>query len=202
MLERHKMKKTGKMLKISSGSPQFRIQAEFDQVAPLYFFYGQNDIDNDLVGLDVDKSEQKSVRTFDQVVTVSEGDVVFSLVSGQATVVRKVHEGYLLTQNYVKINVNEELDSKYLTYILNEDNNIKKQLKLGLQGSQVLKYTLKQIKEIDMPTLPALGVQRLIGDVYFNQIHLQALKKQTADLETISALEKLRRIDKNERTEV
>lgn len=202
MLERHKMKISSKALKVSSGSPQFRIQEVLDHVAPLYSFYGQNDIDNDLVGLDVDKSEQKSVRTFDQVITVSEGDVVFSLVSGQATVVRKVHEGYLLTQNYVKINVNEELDSKYLTYILNEDNNIKKQLKLGLQGSQVLKYTLKQIKEIDMPTLPTLDVQRLIGDVYFNQIHLQALKKQTADLETISALEKLRRVDKNGRIEI
>ncbi|MEX0381283.1 restriction endonuclease subunit M [Leuconostoc sp. MS02] len=196
------MKKAGKILKISSGSPQFRIQAVFDHVAPLYFFYGQNEIDNDLVGLNIDKSERKSVRTFDQVITVSEGDVVFSLVSGQATLVRKIHEGYLLTQNYVKINLNEQLDNKYLTYILNEDDNIKKQLKLGLQGSQVLKYTLKQIREIDMPAIPALSMQRLIGDVYFNQIHLQALKKQTADLETVSTLEKLKRIDKNERIEI
>lgn len=55
-----------------------------------------------------------------------EGDIIFSLISGKATIVGARHQGYLFTQNYVKIITDEKIDSKYLVYILNEDKFIAK----------------------------------------------------------------------------
>jgi hypothetical protein len=62
---------------------------------------------------------------------------------------------------------------------------------MGLQGSQVLKYTLKQLKELEIPKLPSIEKQRIVGDVYFKQLRLQALRKRAANLETTILLSKL-----------
>ncbi|AET67552.1 hypothetical protein Desor_1929 [Desulfosporosinus orientis DSM 765] len=180
------------VVELVSGSPQFRIKEVFDDKAPLYTYYGQSDIEEDLVGMDSNRSDSKQVRTFDKVNTLSQGDVVFSLISGKSTLVGENHQGYLYTQNYVKLVPDEKVDAKYLVYILNEDQSIKKQVQMGLQGSQVLKYTLKQVKEFLLPDLPAIETQRLIGELYFNQLRLKALRNRAANSETIIVLEKLR----------
>ncbi|ANY11859.1 restriction endonuclease subunit S [Leuconostoc lactis] len=191
------MKKVGEIFDIISGSPQIRVQETTDRAAPRYLFYGQNELESDLVAMNSD-AEQKSIQTFDEVVTLKEGDVVFSLISGQAAVVRQPHQGYLLTQNFVKFDLKGQLDAKYWTYLLNEDRNIKKQLQMGVQGSIVFRYTVKQIKEITLPDIPSQEIQQAIGDVYSKQLHLQALKRRVADLETTALLEKLRRINEHE----
>ncbi len=176
-----------------SGSPQFRIKEVFDHKAPLYTYYGQPDIEADLVGIHSNGSGSKQVRTFDKVNTLCQGDIVFSLISGKSTIVGANHQGYLYTQNYIKLVTDEKVDSKYLVYLLNEDKSIKKQFQMGLQGSQVLKYTLKQLKELELPDLPTIEKQRMIGELYFNQLRLEALNNRTANLETTIVLEKLRR---------
>ncbi|MFT8363332.1 MAG: restriction endonuclease subunit S [Sporolactobacillus sp.] len=162
-----------------------------DRNAPLYTYYGQSDIDDDLVDLLSPAVSSKQVRTQDTVNTLLEGDVVFSLISGVATLVRKAHEGYLYTQNYVKLIPNKTIDPKFLIYLLNEDKSIKKQLLRGLQGSQVLKYTLRQVKELVLPELPSLKKQQLIGDVYLSQLRLQTLRSRAANAETTLLLAKL-----------
>lgn len=65
---------------------------------------------------------------------------------------------------------------------------------MGLQGSQVLKYTLKQVKELALPDLPTIEKQRVIGELYFNQLRLEALKSRAANLERTIVLEKLREV--------
>lgn len=185
------MEKLSEMVEFVSGSPQFRITEVFDVNARLYTFYGQPDIDDDLVDIVSSNVDNKQVRTQDKVNTLFTGDVIFSLISGISTIVRKEHEGYLYTQNYVKLIPNENVDSKYLVYLLNEDKLIKKQLQMGLQGSQVLKYTLKQVKELEIPELPSIGKQQMIGEVYFNQLRLQALRNRAANSETTILLAKL-----------
>ncbi|MGG1619616.1 restriction endonuclease subunit M [Paenibacillus sp. NRS-1782] len=176
-----------------SGSPQFRIKEAPDDKAPLYTYYGQSEIEDDLVGIDSNGSDRKQVRTFDKVSTLCQGDVAFSLISGKSTIVGVNHQGYLYTQNYVKLVPNEKVDSNYLVYLLNEDKFIKKQLQTGLQGSQVLKYTLKQMKELELFNLPKIEIQRIIGELYFNQLRLEALRKRVSNLETAIVLENLRR---------
>lgn len=185
------MEKLSEMVEFVSGSPQFRITEVFDVNAPLYTYYSQTDIGDDLVDIVSSNVDNKQVRTQDKVNTLYTGDVVFSLISGISTIVRKEHEGYLYTQNYVKLIPNENVDSQYLVYLLNEDKSIKKQFLMGLQGSQVLKYTLKQVKELELPELPSIEKQQIIGEVYFNQLRLQALRNRAANSETTILLAKL-----------
>lgn len=181
------------MSKLISGSPQFRINEVLDNTAPLYTYYGQAELEGDLVNLQLGISDSKQIRTLDKVNTVNEGDVLFSLISGKATIVRNIHQGYLFTQNYVKFILNDEIDAKYLIYLLNEDTSIKRQFKVGLQGSMVLKYTIRQVRELELPKIIPIEKQRIIGEIYFNQLRLQALKKRVVALESAIVLEKLRR---------
>ena len=81
-----------------SGSPQFRITEVFDADAPLYTYYGQLDLADDLVNMNRN-IDNKQVRTHDKVNMLYIGDVIFSLISGDSTIVRKERKGYLYTQN-------------------------------------------------------------------------------------------------------
>ena len=193
------MKRVQDEIELISGYPQFRIKESTDVSAPLYTYYGQSEIEDDLVGLETNGEDNRQIRTFDEVNTVKQGDVLFSLISGKATLVRDNHQGYLFTQNYVNFVIKGKIDPKYLIYLLNEDKNIKKQLQIGLQGSTVLKYTIKQLKELVLPKLPTLEKQREIGELYFNQLKLQALRGRAAILETTIVLEKLTEVKINER---
>lgn len=179
-----------------SGSPQFRIQESVDTNAPRYVYYGQSDLMDDLMSMCLAQADSKEVRTKDEVHTLSCGDVVFSLITGQATIVRQVHDGYLYTQNYIKLLPISTIDASFLVYLLNEDQAVRKQFFIGLQGSQVLKYTLQQLKEICIEKLPPLDRQRQIGDIYLKQLHLTALKARAAELEKIVCLANLAEVSK------
>jgi len=192
------MKKLSELVDFVSGSPQFRITESFDEQAPLYNFYSQTDLSDDLVGLVSSDNDNKQIRTLDKVNTLCPKDVVFSLTSGTASLVREVHKNYLYTQNYVKIDPKDSIDSKYLIYLLNEDKVIRKQLMMGLQGSQVLKYTLKQLKELEIPKPPSIEKQKNIGNVYFNLLRLRALRNRVAESETIILLKRLEEVTTNE----
>lgn len=191
------MKKAEDLIELISGSPQFRIKETLNGNAPLYTYYGQTEVEDDLVGMDSQQGDYKKVRTLGSVNTVEAGDVLFSLISGNATLVRETHKGYLFTQNYVKLVPVETLYPKYLIYLLNEDAYIKRQFQAGLQGSSVLKYTMKQLKELILPKLPSLEKQQLIGELYFNQLRLEALKNRTITWERNILLAKLREVKIN-----
>lgn len=183
--------KLEKVVELSSGYPQFRIVESKDREAPTYTFFSQNNLSEDLIGIPSDDLNQKQIRTKDEVSLLRAGDAVFSLISGKAAIISNAHEGYLYTQNYVKLIPGEAIDLKFLVYILNESRYIEKQFLRGLQGSAVMKYTLKQLKEIDLSNIPPLEKQKIIGDTYLKQLRLQALKKKVIDLETDLLLCKL-----------
>ena len=192
------MEKLMNMVEFISGSPQFRIVENLFEEAPLYTFYSQTDLSDDLVGLVMNDADNKQIRTFDKVNTLSEGDVVFSLISGTASLVRDTHIGYLYTQNYVKLVPKENIDPKYLVYLLNCEKKIKKQFMVGLQGSQVLKYTLKQVKELEIPALPSMERQKIIGDIYIKRLRSEALCIRAAESQTTIILKQLEEASSNE----
>ncbi|WKY49102.1 restriction endonuclease subunit S [Eubacteriaceae bacterium ES3] len=192
------MKKLNKLVEFVSGTPQFRITESFNNQSPIYTFYSQTDLWEDLVGVPAEDNEKKSIQTKDKVNTLSTGDVIFSLISGSATVVREEHQGYLFTQNYVKFVPKEKIDRQFLVYLFNENRAIKKQLMIGLQGSTVLKYTLKQIKDLEVPILPSTEKQKVIGEIYFKQLRLQALKTRAARQETMIRLHQLEEVMKHD----
>jgi len=186
------MKRIRDLVSFESGSPQFRIKEAFDENAPQYTFYGQPEVEGDLTEIDSQNSEIKQLKTYDKVHTVETGDVVFSLISGTAAIVREIHSGFLFTQNYVKLVPGKDMDAGFLVYMFNEDAGIRKQFQMGMQGSITLKYTLKQVRELNLPYLPEMKKQKLIGELYFNQLRLNALRKRAADSETMIILEKIR----------
>lgn len=183
-----------------SGSPQFRITEAKNEQAPSYRIYSQNDLFDDLTGVKTEVSENKVIRTEDQVSTLLSGDIIFSLISGNACIVSKEHEGYLYTQNYIKMSVESNIDAKFLLYLFNEDKLVRRQLQAGLQGSAVLKYTLKQLKELRLPVLPSMEKQKIVGDIYLKQLKVETLKYRQAKAETAFLLHKLEEAVQNERS--
>lgn len=201
--ERHDfMVRVTEFITFESGSPQFRIKETVDKAAPLYFFYGQNELESDLSQIEMNQSETKSIRTFDPVLTVAEGDIVFSLISGKATIVGKNHAGFLITQNYLRLVVDTPVIPSYIVYLLNEDLSIKHQFQLSLQGSSTLKYTVKQVKELRLPALPTIERQSLIGKLYLKQLHLEALQKHLIELKTKRLLFQLKEASSHERSAI
>ena len=174
-----------------SGSPQFRIKESSNAEAVLYNCYSQTDLSDDLFGVDSVGVSSKQIHTLSKVNLLSSGDVIFSLISGTAAIVGESHDQYLFTQNYIKVVPNKLIDTNYLVYILNENKFIRKQFMVGLQGSQVLKFTLKQLKELEIPKLPPIDRQKLIGDIYLKQLKVQALKSRVVELETTVLLKLL-----------
>lgn len=176
--------------KLQSGTPQFRIHEVLDEAAPTYTFFAQADLEEDMGGVPpLRRQEGKCIRTLDEVSTVAPGDVVFSLLSGAAVMVSPWHDGYLLTQNYVTLVPSSQIDRRYLVYLLNEDKRVRRQLRQGRQGSATMKYTLRQLNEVEIPNLPSLERQALMGETYLNQLKLAALKKRVSDYETLLVLE-------------
>lgn len=189
------MQHIGTVAVIVSGTPQFRIVEDPSATAPIYCFYSQADLEADLRNLSTAQAERKKIRTFDDVVVAAAGEVVFSLLSGSAAIVRPGRSGYLLTQNYAKLVLSGETDARFFVYLLNEDQRIRRQLRMGMQGSATMKYTLAQLGNLKLPPLPSAEKQKLIGELYFAQLELEALKKRASELETTYVLEMIRRAE-------
>lgn len=183
-----------KHVRFVSGSPQFRIDVAEDEQAPVYWIYSQGDLLDDLTDMELNLGEGKRIRTRDEVSTLYVGDIVFSLISGNACIVRKRHEGYLYTQNYIKLFTDGSLEPAFMVYLLNEDRRIRRQLQAGLQGSSILKYTMRQLKGLELPFLPPLERQKMIGDIYLKQLKVEALKKRAAEEEKMLLLHGLEKI--------
>lgn len=185
-----------------SGTPQFRIREVADEQAPNYQVFGQRDLLDDLSGVQSVDSESKVIRTNDMVTTLFSKDIVFSLISGTACIVSKQHEGYLYTQNYIKLFADASISPKFLIYLLNEDVSVRKQFQTGMQGSATMKYTLKQLKELVLPVLPSVEKQEMIGNIYLKQLKLEMLKCRVARAETTSLLHSLEEVMQSERNAV
>lgn len=189
------MSKISDVVQFEAGTPQFRIRASNDHRAPEYRFYGQNELEADLKQLPNEQNRPKVIRTFDDVLTVAERDLIFSLISGVATLASHNHADYLLTKNYVKLIPNETVSPSYLLYLLNEDKSVKQQLSRELQGSATIKYTLKQLKNLYVPDFPDYKSQKLIGSLYRNQLHLEALEKRLTSLKTKRRILQLKEVN-------
>lgn len=166
------------LAKIQSGSPQFRIKESNDASAIKYTMYDQNHLNADI---EYDKYFKqlisKIVQTYDEVKVTKEGDLIFSLISGQASIISKRYVGLLVTQNYLIIQPNDNLKKEYLQFLLNEHKDIKKQVQILAQGSSVMKYTAEMVKKLRL-SLPSIEKQIIVGDTYTNLQRLESRKKR------------------------
>lgn len=179
---------------LESGTSQSRITESNGTGSRLYWFYGHAEMENDLTDLDVSTEDGKWIRTKDDACVVQAGDIVFGLLSGKATVVRPNHHGFLLTQNYVKIIPCDSIDPAFLVYLLNESVDIRRQLLTDQQGSVTMRFTVRQLANLVLADLPSMAIQKAIGELYFNQLKLAALRKRQADLETLLVTRKIKEV--------
>lgn len=189
-------------VKFFSGVPQFRITETQEKESVSYSIYNQNDLIDDLMGSKTEPLDNNKLYTNNKVDTLSKGDVVFSLISGMASMVREEHDGYLYTHNYVKMLVDDKIDAKFLVYLLNEDKEIKKQFQIGLQGSTILKYTVKQLKQLKLSYLPSFEKQKVIGEIYLKQLKVETLKHRVIKAEKELLFYKLEEMIRDERTRI
>lgn len=182
-----------KIVSFRVGSLASRIDESRDSKAPCYKAYSQIHFIADLMNQQLSNEGEKQICTFDKVEQLRTGDIVFSFVSGEASKVRQARNGYFYSQNYVVLEpLTDKVNPDYLVFLINQDASIRRQLVRGLQGSMVLKYTLKQLKDIELPNFPTLEKQQLIASTYLKQLELQSLKQRVATLETIITLAHLK----------
>lgn len=182
----------------NAGISRNRIEISNDLIAKLYILYGQNELYEDLLGIEREIINRTKIRTMRRVDVLHEGDLLFSTISGEASIVSKEHEGYLFSQNYIRMELmNNSIDKKYIAFLINENTYIKKQFAQQLQGSQVIRYTLRLLKEIELPKLPPLIVQQIIGDIYFKELRLRALKQRVAERQCELNLTRLMEVSNN-----
>ena len=168
----------------NTGISQYRIEESNRSDAKIYTLYGQNELYEDLYGVPGAMSDRKQIKVdgMGPGAIAKEGDLLFSTISGEATIVSVEHDGYVFTQNYARMEPMSKLvDRKYMAYLINESQSIKRQFKQNLQGSQVIRYSLKLLKEIALPELPSIEIQRVIGDIYFKQLLLRSLRQRVAE---------------------
>ena len=180
------------VVELKSGTPQFRLVETSDLEAPVYCFYGQQELEADLSGEKRDVNCAKKIRTYDAVEVLSVGDPVFSLMSGKATLVGECHEGYLLTQNFVKLDPSSMIDARYLVYLLNEHKGVRRPLALGQQGSFTMKYTVRQLADLLIPDLPPRATQEAIGSLYFSINRVTALRHDVAEKEKLVVMGRIK----------
>lgn len=168
----------------NTGISQYRIEESNRSDAKIYTLYGQNELYEDLYGVPGAMSDRKQIKVdgMGPGAIAREGDLLFSTISGESTIVSAEHDGYVFTQNYARMEPMSRLvDRKYMAYLINENQSIKRQFKQNLQGSQVIRYSLKLLKEIALPELPSIEIQRVIGDIYFKQLLLRSLRQRVAE---------------------
>ncbi|EOS60733.1 hypothetical protein C815_01065 [Firmicutes bacterium M10-2] len=186
-----------KLFTIEIGTPQFRIHETEGSNSKHYFVYSQEMLTNDLEGGIVKENlkDARQVTTKDRVDVVHTGEIVLSLTSGTACIVSSQHEGFLLTKNFCKVYPAKNVHALYLVYLFNEDHTVRKSLKKSKNEGLVTMITSKQLEALEFPKLPSFEVQKLIGELYFNQKKLTSLQTENAKLKEKMVIESIRRYE-------
>ncbi|CUR64582.1 restriction endonuclease subunit S [Leuconostoc gasicomitatum] len=173
--------KISELFSIKGGSPQVRIKVSKDFDAHRYIFYNQNHLLQDISQSEELENNivEKSIKTKDMVEILTKNDLIISLISATGTKVSAQHQGYLISQNYVKLVPIDEnvIDKNYLAYMLNESQVVKKQLYRQLQGSNFVKVTIAILKTLEIPMV-SIEKQRQIGQLYVDSSRLSTLRKR------------------------
>lgn len=164
----------------TGGSLQVRLDTTSWEDARDYILYNQQHHQLDGYEVIEEVIDSRTVTTDREVTLLEEGDLLFSSLSGKAVLVRAEHAGLLYTQNYIKIEPIAKLDKVFLLYLINESSAIRRQFYQSLQGSEVMKYTVKQLKSLQLGALPPLDSQQKLGKIYLDGLVLRQKRQAYA----------------------
>ncbi|WP_152878409.1 restriction endonuclease subunit S [Carnobacterium divergens] len=183
--------KLKKLVELNVGQNVSRMKDQEDLASMMYT---NSDLLNDLhenqaimpVSSKIQRSEKHSIVA---------GDVLYSFISSTAGIASQASEGKRFNQNFARLTItSEELDPKYLCYVLNESSKVTKQMAILMQGSVVPKMTPAILRELNIQ-FPTLKKQSLIGDSYFNLNRQHYLAKLELALQKKVYLELLKKLD-------
>ncbi|HEL1656652.1 TPA: restriction endonuclease subunit S [Streptococcus suis] len=175
-----KVMKLEELALFTGGSLQVRLDTTSWEDARDYILYNQQHHQLDGYEVIEEVIDSRTVTTDREVTLLEEGDLLFSLLSGKAVLVRAEHAGLLYTQNYIKIEPIAKLDKVFLLYLINESSAIRRQFYQSLQGSEVMKYTVKQLKSLQLGALPPLDSQQKLGKIYLDGLALRQKRQAYA----------------------
>ncbi|MGN7378462.1 restriction endonuclease subunit S [Bacillus altitudinis] len=127
--------------------------------------------------------EDKEKLSFQNNLSLNEGDVVISNSLQLATIVGENSVGKVLSLNFTKIEFDsEQLDKRYFLYLFNAHKDVKQQKERESQGTgPILRIPLRALGEMIVPVAP-IEEQKKIGAIYVETMKLQNKLSQYADL--------------------
>ncbi|MDD3186489.1 MAG: restriction endonuclease subunit S [Clostridia bacterium] len=136
-------------------------------------YYDQSSFTEDYKHEGIHTEEQYAVNKVNQ--ALKAGDIVISNSLQCATLVSEKNAGKVLSLNFTKVELNEQLLNKeYFLFLFNAYKNVKYQKEKKLQGSgPILKIPLQSLGEIMIPIVP-MEEQRKMGAIYVKTLKLQS----------------------------
>jgi restriction endonuclease S subunit len=123
---------------------------------------------NETLGLSYRMTQEKSQSVYikedklkDQLLT-KENRLIVHLLSQKAAFLPKQYSGRLIPSNFVALDFNESMDTKFMEWYFNEHPSVRRQIMLGTQGSIVSTLSLATLRELEI-SMPPLSVQQKIG---------------------------------------
>lgn len=124
-------------------------------------FYNMENFDHDLNLLE----ESKHNNTLSNEI-LKFRDIVISVSLFKAVVVSTKHDGKIFDNNFIKVKINKEyMNPCYFIYLVNEDNEVKRQVEKEQQGTLIRRISIKALNEIKVK-IPKKEIQYKIGLAY------------------------------------
>lgn len=149
----------GEIVQFSLGKNLSRMDIDSDNV------YSIEDFNNDLYGKTTENSMSMNKNMAG---TLSVGDCIVSLTKSQAVIVSEYSCGKYISTNFLKCSFDKkEISPWFLCYLINEDAEVSKQIKMNKQASNgfVTKLNSSTIAEL-VVSLPEIELQNQIGEMY------------------------------------
>lgn len=164
--------KLGKAVEISLGKNISRID---DNPTETLDIYTTDDLENDLSAATAQLLKADSTVQNSNKFIVSSGEIVYNLTSSTVGIVSQMNAGKLINQNFAKLVVkNDMIDAKYLCFLLNQSDSVRRQKYILMQGTVTPKITPAIIRQLEF-SLPPMKKQILIGKLYFDMNRYQYL---------------------------
>lgn len=127
--------------------------------------------------------------------SVVAGELVYSLVSSTAGIVSQQNSGKIINQNFARISpLSDQINLRYLCYILNESIEVKRQMAILMQGTVVRKLKPSMLRELQVEFKP-FELQEKIGEAYFNFKRYQYLTERESELQGMIYLDALQKLN-------
>lgn len=146
------------------------------------FVYQIGNLQEDLFSSDKKIVNYKKISPANQI-QLETGDLVLNTAQMKAAIVQDEHDSFVINFEYAKLNLDKNwIDSKYLVYLINSSDVVKKQINNNLVGSifATKKMSISDFRKIKFPIID-MDLQIKIGRIYYNWKKVEFLKRRNLE---------------------